>query len=169
MFVEVDPIYPKDGNVWTSAGITAGIDMSLAIVDEDLGKVAVIAMARSLVATMIQSGGHSQFSADPDRQAREGEGRFTDVHDWIAGRLQSRVSVEDMARECGMSPRSFPRRYSEVVAAPRQISRSDPGGYRARSPGGDRQKPEGYRRNVRLSGCRADAACVSAHRQHRAR
>lgn len=116
--VEVDPIYIKDGNVWTSAGITAGIDMSLAIIEEDLGKAAAIAMARSLVAPMVRSGGQSQFSANLDRQARDGEGRFADLHDWIAGRLQHRISVEDMAQVCGMSPRNFSRRYTEVMGAP---------------------------------------------------
>lgn len=116
--VEVDPIYIKDGDVWTSAGITAGIDMSLAIIEEDLGKPAAIAMARSLVAPMVRSGGQSQFSADLDRQARDGTGRFAVLHDWIAGNLQRRISVEDMAQECGMSPRNFSRRYTEVMRAP---------------------------------------------------
>ncbi len=116
--VEVDPIYIKDGDVWTSAGITAGIDMSLAIIEEDLGKAAAIAMARSLVAPMVRSGGQSQFSADLDRQARDGSGRFAELHDWIASNLSRRISVEDMARECGMSPRNFSRRYAEVMGAP---------------------------------------------------
>lgn len=116
--VEVDPIYIKDGDIWTSAGITAGIDMSLAIIEEDLGKAAAIAMARSLVAPMVRSGGQSQFSADLDRQARDGTGRFADLHDWIASNLQSRISIEDMARECAMSPRNFSRRYTEVMGVP---------------------------------------------------
>ena len=116
--VEVDPIYIKDGAVWTSAGITAGIDMSLAIIEEDLGKAAAIAMARSLVAPMVRSGGQSQFSADLDRQARDGAGRFATLHEWIASNLSRRISVEAMAQECGMSPRNFSRRYSEVMGVP---------------------------------------------------
>ena len=62
MNVEVDPIYINDGTIWTSAGITAGIDMALAIIEEDLGTPAAIAMARSLVTPMVRSGGQSQFS-----------------------------------------------------------------------------------------------------------
>lgn len=116
--VEVDPIYIKDGDIWTSAGITAGIDMALAMIEEDLGKPAAIAMARSLVAPIVRSGGQSQFSADLDRQARDGDGRFATLHDWIASNLSQKITVEDMARECGMSPRNFSRRYAEIMGAP---------------------------------------------------
>ena len=116
--VEVDPIFVKDGQVWTSAGITAGIDMSLAIIEEDLGKSAAIAMARSLVTPMVRSGGQSQFSAELDRQARDGAGRFSDLHDWVVSNLDQRISIEDMARRCGMSPRNFSRRYAETMGVP---------------------------------------------------
>lgn len=113
--VEVDPIYIKDGNIWTSAGITAGIDMALAIIEEDLGKAAAIAMARSLVTPMVRSGGQSQFSAELDRQARDRDGRFSRLHEWIAENIHQRISVEDMARECAMSSRNFSRRYRETM------------------------------------------------------
>ncbi|TQV80564.1 GlxA family transcriptional regulator [Denitrobaculum tricleocarpae] len=113
--VEVDPIFIKDGKVWTSAGITAGIDMALAIVKEDLGKPAAIEMARSLVTPMVRSGGQSQFSAELDRQARDTEGRFSRLHDWLSDNIRRRISVDDMADECGMSSRNFSRRYSDVM------------------------------------------------------
>ncbi len=113
--VEVDPIYIKDGNVWTSAGITAGIDMALAIIEEDLGKPATIEMARSLVTPMVRSGGQSQFSPNLDRQARDAEGRFSSLHDWITKNIQQKISVEDMAKECGMSSRNFSRRYTQTM------------------------------------------------------
>lgn len=116
--VEVDPIYIKDGPVWTSAGITAGIDMALAIVEEDLGKPAAIAMARSLVTPMVRTGGQSQFSPELARQARDAAGRFTDLHEWIQAHLAQHISVEDMARNCAMSPRNFSRRYTEVMTVP---------------------------------------------------
>lgn len=116
--VEVDPIYIKDGHIWTSAGITAGIDMALAIVEEDLGKPAAIAMARSLVTPMVRLGGQSQFSAELDRQTRDSAGRFARLHDWIAGNIQRSISVEDMAHECGMSARNFSRRYVEIMGIP---------------------------------------------------
>ena len=115
--VEVDPIYIKDGNIWTSAGITAGIDMALAIIEEDLGKPAAIEMARSLVTPMVRSGGQSQFSPELDRQARDTEGRFSQLHYWVADNIRQKISVDDMARACGMSPRNFSRRYTETMGA----------------------------------------------------
>lgn len=113
--VEVDPIYVKDGAIWTSAGITAGIDMALAIIEEDLGKPAAIDMARSLVTPMVRSGGQSQFSAELDRQTRDSEGRFAQLHRWIAQNIQRGITVEDMAAQCGMSPRNFSRRYTQTL------------------------------------------------------
>jgi transcriptional regulator GlxA family with amidase domain len=113
--VEIDPIYIKDGDVWTSAGVTAGIDMALAIIEEDLGKGAVIEMARSLVIPMARSGGQSQFSPELDRQARDTKGRFATLHNWIMDNIQQKISVEDMAQECGMSSRNFSRKYTETM------------------------------------------------------
>lgn len=116
--VEVDPIYIKDDPVWTSAGITAGIDMALAIIDEDLGHAAAMAMARSLVTPMVRSGGQSQFSAELDRQARDTKGQFTQLHEWISRNIGQKISVEDMAQVCTMSPRTFARRYTEATGTP---------------------------------------------------
>jgi transcriptional regulator GlxA family with amidase domain len=113
--VEVDPIYIKDGNVWTSAGVTAGIDMALAIIEEDLGKPAAIEMARSLVVPMVRSGGQSQFSPELDRQARDAEGRFEHLHDWISKNIQGKFSVVGMAKKCGMSSRNFSRKYTATM------------------------------------------------------
>lgn len=116
--VEVDPIYIRDGNVWTSAGITAGIDMSLAIVEDDLGTDAAMELARSLVTPMVRSGGQSQFSPALDRQDRDIKGRFRQLHDWIGSHLDQRLSVADMAERCGMSPRNFSRQYTATIGAP---------------------------------------------------
>jgi transcriptional regulator GlxA family with amidase domain len=113
--VEQDPIYIQDGNVWTSAGITAGVDMSLAIIEEDLGKQAAINMARSLVIPMARSGGQSQFSPELDRQSRDSKGQFSVLHNWISENIQRKITVEDMADVCGMSSRNFSRRYTEVM------------------------------------------------------
>ncbi|MFC6638341.1 GlxA family transcriptional regulator [Sulfitobacter sediminilitoris] len=113
--VEVDPIYIKDGTVWTSAGITAGIDMALAIIEEDLGTPAAIEMARSLVTPMVRSGGQSQFSPELDKQARDTEGRFKLLHDWVNSHLQRNISVDDMADLCGMSSRNFSRQYMATM------------------------------------------------------
>ncbi|OAN77989.1 AraC family transcriptional regulator [Jannaschia sp. EhC01] len=116
--VEVDPIYIKDGRLWTSAGITAGIDMSLAIIEEDLGPAAALAMARSLVTPILRSGGQSQFSAELDRQAHDTQGRFVPLHAWIRDHLDKKITVEDMAQVCAMSPRSFSRRYTQTMGTP---------------------------------------------------
>lgn len=116
--VEIDPIYIKDGIVWTSAGITAGIDMALAIIEEDLGTPAAIEMARSLVTPMVRSGGQSQFSPELDRQARDTEGRFRSLHDWVSSNLRQNISVQDMAEHCGMSSRNFSRQYMATMGTP---------------------------------------------------
>ncbi|MEM8580532.1 MAG: AraC family transcriptional regulator [Pseudomonadota bacterium] len=113
--VEEDPIFIKDGSVWTSAGITAGIDMALAIVREDLGSAPALRLARSLVTPMIRSSGQSQFSSDLARQTRDAEGEFAALHDWLRRNLARTISVSDMAERCSMSSRSFSRRYAASV------------------------------------------------------
>jgi len=113
--VEEDPIFIKDGSVWTSAGITAGIDMALALVREDLGSAPALQLARSLVTPMIRSAGQSQFSADLARQTRDAEGEFAKLHEWLRNNLAHAISVRDMAERCAMSSRSFSRRYVASV------------------------------------------------------
>lgn len=116
--VEVDPIYIKEGSIWTSAGITAGIDMALAVVQEDLGKGPALRLARSLVTPMIRSAGQSQFSADLARQTQDAKGEFAALHEWLRENLANVTSVSDMADRCGMSARSFSRRYATSVGLP---------------------------------------------------
>lgn len=113
--VELDPIFVKDGDVWTSAGITAGIDMSLAIVAEDLGRSAALQMARSMVVQMVRAGGQSQYSPALGRQVNDGVGRFEALHGWIAERLDKPLSVETLATQAGMSSRNFARAYSKAI------------------------------------------------------
>ncbi|WP_299971162.1 DJ-1/PfpI family protein [uncultured Roseobacter sp.] len=113
--VEVDPIYIKDGSVWTSAGITAGIDMALAVVQEDLGKGPALRLARSLVTPMIRSAGQSQFSADLARQTQDAKGEFAELHEWLRENMTRQINVPDMAERCAMSARSFSRRYTASV------------------------------------------------------
>lgn len=116
--VEVDPIYINDGPFWTSAGITAGIDMALAIVQEDLGRAPALLLARSLVTPMIRSAGQSQYSTDLARQTQDVDGAFSDLHDWLRKNLSRPISVDDMAAHCGMSSRSFSRRYLASTGVP---------------------------------------------------
>jgi len=113
--VEVDPIFVKDGHVWTSAGITAGIDMALAIIADDLGRVAALDIARSLVAYMVRPGGQSQFSPALDRQKLDSSGRFRKLHEWVAGNLDLDLRVEQLAERANMSQRNFSRLYASTM------------------------------------------------------
>ena len=113
--VEIDPIYIKDGHVWTSAGITAGMDMALAIVAEDLGRPAALQVARSMVTHMARSGGQSQFSPILSRQLSDATGRFDDLHQWIADHLKQDLRVEALAERMNMSARNFSRLYSSQM------------------------------------------------------
>ena len=109
--VQPDQIYVRNGNVWTSAGVTAGIDMALAMVAEDHGRKVAMALARSLVTFMVRPGGQSQFSAALQRQTRDASGRFDALHDWITTHLTEDLRVERLADHVGMSARSFARTY----------------------------------------------------------
>ena len=113
--VEVDPIYVKDGDVWTSAGITAGMDMALAVASEDLGRSAALSVARSMVTHMARSGGQSQFSPVLGNQLRDATGRFEDLHQWIAGNLTLPLTVESLAERMNMSARNFARLYASEI------------------------------------------------------
>lgn len=113
--VERDPIFIKDGHIWTSAGITAGMDLALAIIAEDLGRPASLEMARSMVTPMVRAGGQSQFSPMLNRQSRDASGRFDGLHHWIADNLTADLRVEELADRVGMSPRNFARRYTSVM------------------------------------------------------
>jgi transcriptional regulator GlxA family with amidase domain len=110
--VDAEPIFLRDGKVWTSAGVTAGIDLALALVEEDLGRDAALAVARHLVVFLKRPGGQSQFSALL-RSQTEDDGRFTALHEWLAQHLADDLRVEVLAARVGMSPRNFARVYRE--------------------------------------------------------
>lgn len=106
--VEPDAIYVKDDHVYTSAGITAGMDLALALVEEDLGRDIALAVARMLVLFLKRPGGQSQFSTQLQAQAVEGQ-RLTNLLSWLADHYDRPMTVEDMASQAGMSPRTFAR------------------------------------------------------------
>ena len=106
--VQDDPIYVKDGNIYTSAGATAGIDLALALVEEDLGRAVALECARDLVVFMRRPGGQSQFSATLESQHAERDA-LNDLVAWAADNLSSDLSVEGMAARAHMSPRNFSR------------------------------------------------------------
>lgn len=107
--VEADPIFIRDGDIWTSAGITAGIDLALALVEDDLGRAPALDVARHLVVFLKRPGGQAQFSTALSLQ-HAGE-RFSELHAWIAEHLASDLSVSVLAERMGMSERSFVRHY----------------------------------------------------------
>jgi len=107
--VEPDPIFVRDGPLWTSAGVTAGIDLTLALVEEDLGREAALAIARHLVMFLKRPGGQAQFSAALALQT--GGDRFADLHGWIGENLRADLSLPVLASQAGMSERSLSRHY----------------------------------------------------------
>jgi transcriptional regulator GlxA family with amidase domain len=111
--VEADPIFIQDGPIWTSAGITAGIDLALALLEQDLGHAPALAVARHLVVFLKRPGGQAQFSAVLALQHEyEGAtGRFEALHAWAADHLAGDLSLPALAARAGMSERSFVRHY----------------------------------------------------------
>jgi transcriptional regulator GlxA family with amidase domain len=111
--VESDPIFVRDGAVWSSAGITAGIDLALALVEEDLGRDLALAVARHLVVFLKRPGGQSQFSTALSLQMADD--RFAALHDWMTNNVASNLSLPALAERAGMSERTFSRRYVEAT------------------------------------------------------
>jgi transcriptional regulator GlxA family with amidase domain len=111
--VEPDPIFVRDGPIWTSAGVTAGIDLALALVEEDLGRTVALAVARYLVVFLKRPGGQAQFSTTLSLQTAED--RFGALHNWINAHLASDISLSRLASQAGMSERSFSRHYVEAT------------------------------------------------------
>jgi transcriptional regulator GlxA family with amidase domain len=106
--VDPDPIFLRDGHIWTAAGASAGIDMALAMVEQDLGRRVALAVARWLVVFLQRPGGQSQFSGQLAAQLAERE-PVREVQDWIADHLDEELRVDEMARRAHMSARNFAR------------------------------------------------------------
>lgn len=109
--VQPDAIYFRQGRVWTSAGVTAGIDMALGMVEADLGRDIVMAVAKKLVVFYKRPGGQSQFSSALLEQTA-GDQRIARLHAWIAEHLRSDINVARMADQMGMTLRTFARFYT---------------------------------------------------------
>jgi len=107
--VEENAIFVEDRGVWTSAGVTAGIDMALAMVEEDLGRAEALRIARSLVLPVRRSGGQSQFSAALKTQMKTGDSRFTGLVSRMLEDLTQDLSVPRLAAIACMSERNFSR------------------------------------------------------------
>jgi transcriptional regulator GlxA family with amidase domain len=107
--LEPDRIYVRDGNIWSSAGISAGIDLALALVAEDYGEEVAQKTARQLVLYNRRNGGQSQFSSLLELKAPEG--RFGPLLTWAREHLDAPLTVEDLAEQAGMSSRHFARAF----------------------------------------------------------
>jgi transcriptional regulator GlxA family with amidase domain len=110
--VEPNAIFVKDGRVWTSAGVSAGIDLALAMIEEDFGHTTALDVARRLVVFLKRPGGQSQFSTVLAAQASDVEGRFSALHAWIIENIAGDLKVETLAEQAGMTPRTFARAYA---------------------------------------------------------
>jgi transcriptional regulator GlxA family with amidase domain len=113
--LKVDPnaLYLKDGKFYTCAGITAGIDLSLALIEEDFGPRVALSVARELVVYLKRPGGQEQFS-EPLQFQTQSQDRFADLATWIQGHLRQDLSVESLAERASLSPRHFARRFKDV-------------------------------------------------------
>jgi transcriptional regulator GlxA family with amidase domain len=112
--VEPDPIFVRDGKVSTSAGVTAGMDLALELVEEDGGRDLALSVARWLVMFLRRPGGQSQFSVQLRSQVAERRG-LRDLQTWIAEHLADDCSVPALARRAGMSPRNFARAFQREI------------------------------------------------------
>ncbi|SDC71248.1 Transcriptional regulator GlxA family, contains an amidase domain and an AraC-type DNA-binding HTH domain [Cupriavidus sp. YR651] len=109
--IKPDAIFVTSGHIWTSAGVSAGIDMALAMIEDDLDHLAALTVARGMVLFLKRPGGQSQFSVELRQQMRDARGRFDDLHDWIRANLEADLSVPALAEAARMSPRNFARVY----------------------------------------------------------
>jgi transcriptional regulator GlxA family with amidase domain len=112
--VDPNPIFVRDGDVWTSAGVTSGMDLSLALVEEDLGREIAAEIARWLVLFLQRPGGQAQFSSHLSAQLAERR-PLRELQSWIADNLDSDLRVETLAERAAMSPRNFARFFRREV------------------------------------------------------
>jgi transcriptional regulator GlxA family with amidase domain len=110
--VQANSLYVKDGAFYSSAGITAGIDLSLALIEEDFGPHVALGVARDLVVYLKRSGGQEQYSAPLQFQS-QAQDRLADVAAWIANNLTEDLSVEHLAQKANVCPRHFTRLFRQ--------------------------------------------------------
>jgi transcriptional regulator GlxA family with amidase domain len=111
--VEPDAIFLQSGNLYTSAGVTTGMDLALALVEQDWGKATAVAVAQELVIYRRRPGGQAQFSRFLEAERRDD--RFGELQLWILDRLDEDLPLERLAQAAAMSPRHFSRRFKAEV------------------------------------------------------
>jgi len=112
--VQADAIYLRSGRLWTSAGVTAGIDLALALVEEDYGRSLALQVARDLVVYLKRPGGQSQFSVHLNSQSTSHPG-IREVQDWVLSNLSLPLDVAMLADRAAMSERNFRRVFAKEV------------------------------------------------------
>jgi transcriptional regulator GlxA family with amidase domain len=115
--VDPDPIYIQDGKLYTSAGVTAGMDLALAMVEEDLGSPLALEVARELVMYLRRAGGQSQFSTALALQASDRR-QIEELLGWAMDHLTEDLSVAGLAAHAGMSARNFARVFADETGTP---------------------------------------------------
>ena len=115
--VDADAIFVRDGKYWSSAGVTAGMDLALALLEQDLGRDVALRVARSKVMFMMRPGGQAQYSTQLAGQQATDEG-FAALARWICENVHARLSVADLADRMGMSERNFARRFVAQLGQP---------------------------------------------------
>ncbi len=118
--VELDlkPIYVHDRGVWTSAGVTAGIDLALALVEDDYGRGTALTIAKQLVVFLHRPGGQAQFSTALAAQSltiQPNQQKFAELHSWMADHLDSDLTIAALAARARMTRRSFTRAYRTIM------------------------------------------------------
>jgi transcriptional regulator GlxA family with amidase domain len=111
--VDANALFIRDGRYYTSGGITAGIDLALALVEDDLGPHVALTVARELVVYLKRSGGQEQYS-EPLRFQVQSADRFSDLIAWVCAHLERDLSVAVLAERARLSPRHFSRRFAET-------------------------------------------------------
>jgi len=111
--VEPERLFLRDGRFATSGGLTAGIDLALALVEEDLGAAVSLAVARYLVMYVTRPGNQTQFSAPLAAQV-QAAGRMGSLVDWLLAHLKDEITSERMAEQVSMSPRHFRRVFADT-------------------------------------------------------
>lgn len=115
--IDADALYVKEGKLWSSAGVTAGIDLMLALVTEDHNHALSTAVARQLVVYMRRQGGQTQFSTPLKAQATDA-GRLAPLLDWMVNNLTGPMTVTSMAARVNLSPRQFSRVFQDHMGEP---------------------------------------------------
>ena len=113
VLVNEDAIFVEDGSIWTSAGVSSGIDMSLALVERFWGRALALRVAKELVVPMVRSGGQKQYSTELELQSSGDQ--FGPLYEWISDNLNADLRVDQLAGRCGMSVRTFARRHVETM------------------------------------------------------